>query len=830
MSSLVNIFKKIFKTSNQRKLSDIKPFINRINELEPEIKKLNQDDFKIKSRELKRRITHHHQTFETILPEAFALVREAAFRTLGQRHFDSQLVGGIVLHQGKIAEMKTGEGKTLVATLPAYLNALTNKGVHIVTVNDYLTKRDWKWMRPVYKYLGLSSGCILPTMSEDAKKKSYDAFITYGTNNEFGFDYLRDNMKYSSNQMLQRGKNFCIVDEVDSVLIDEARTPLIISGILEDNSQNYYLCNKIVNYLKKDHYEIDEKDKSVFLTEAGISLVEKKLKQSNFFKGFSLYDPANLSIVHNVNQALKANFLFLKNKDYIIKNNQILIIDEFTGRIMDGRRYADSLHQAIEAKEGVPIQNESQTFASITFQNYFRLYKKLSGMTGTAVSESEEFYDIYNLEVVEIPTNKVMIRKDLDDKIFRTEEEKLNSVLEETKSAQQNGQPVLIGTISIEKSEKISELLKKNFISHKVLNAKFHEEEAQIIAQAGRLNAVTIATNMAGRGTDIQLGGNLDIKISQQKLNNPEEINKIKADHEKEKTEVLKAGGLLVIGTERHESRRIDNQLRGRSGRQGDIGKSIFYVSLQDDLMRIFGSEKIDSILQKLGLKENESIHHPWISKALENAQKKIEARNFDIRKTLLQFDDVINDQRKIIFEERLKVINNPDIYSVVDNIHEDLIQFLLNEIQEFKEVITDEMKQSFKVRIEKLSGKKVEIKEIEEWIARDNNYKKSFIVNNFKLLRNERIINSNDNFNKDLEKKIFLQNFDFEWRSHLQKIEQLRKIIGLRGYGQKNPLDEFKLEAFDLFKNLLLNIKENLILFLTNIKLTNYNEIAKNL
>ncbi|NDB48066.1 MAG: preprotein translocase subunit SecA, partial [Proteobacteria bacterium] len=663
----LNILKKIFKTSNERKLAEIQPLVQKINLLEPEIQKLSDQELKNKTQEFKNRIKNG-ENLTKILPEAFACVREASIRTTGQRHFDVQLMGGIILHQGGISEMKTGEGKTLVATLPAYLNSLTEKGVHVVTVNDYLAKRDSEWMSKIYNFLGVSVGCIVSGIDDVSRKAQYECDITYGTNNEFGFDYLRDNMKYSIAEMVQRKHYFCIVDEVDSILIDEARTPLIISGPTEDNSSQYFLCNKLVNQLSKEHYDTDEKDRSALLTEKGIDFIEDKLRKINLLKGSNFYDPQNLSIVHHINQSLRANMLFSKDKDYIVKDNQIYIIDEFTGRIMEGRRYSDGLHQAIEAKEGVQIQNENQTLASITFQNYFRLYEKLSGMTGTAMTEAEEFYEIYKLDVVEVPTNRPMVRKDFNDKIFRTEKEKFNAIIKEIISANEKKQPVLIGTTSIEKSERISKILKQESIKHNVLNAKFHEQEANIIAQAGRIGAVTIATNMAGRGTDIQLGGNLDLKIKEGGTNDKVLIDRTKKDHEDEKAKVLASGGLFVIGTERHESRRIDNQLRGRTGRQGDVGSSIFYLSLQDDLMRIFGSEKIDFMLQKLGLKEGESIDHPWINKALEKAQQKVEGRNFDIRKTLLQFDDVMNDQRKVIFEQRLGVIKNQKIYDVVND------------------------------------------------------------------------------------------------------------------------------------------------------------------
>jgi preprotein translocase subunit SecA len=815
-----NILKKIFKTSNERKLIEIQPLVQKINSLEPQIQKLSDQELRDKTQEFKKRIKNGENLIK-ILPEAFACVREASVRTTGQRHFDVQLLGGIILHQGSISEMKTGEGKTLVATLPAYLNSLTEKGVHVVTVNDYLAKRDSEWMSKIYNFLGISVGCIVNGIEDASRKAQYECDITYGTNNEFGFDYLRDNMKYSIAEMVQRKHYFCIVDEVDSILIDEARTPLIISGPTEDNSSQYFLCNKLVNQLSKEHYDTDEKDRSTLLTEKGIDFIEDKLRKINLLKGASFYDPQNLSIVHHINQSLRANMLFTKDKDYIVKDNQIYIIDEFTGRIMDGRRYSDGLHQAIEAKEGVQIQNENQTLASITFQNYFRLYEKLSGMTGTAMTEAEEFYEIYKLDVVELPTNRPMIRKDFNDKIFRTEKEKFNAIIKQIVEANEKKQPVLIGTTSIEKSEKISKILKDESIKHNVLNAKFHEQEASIIAQAGRIGAVTIATNMAGRGTDIQLGGNLDLKIKEGGTNDKVLVEKTKQEHEEEKAKVLASGGLFVIGTERHESRRIDNQLRGRTGRQGDMGASIFYLSLQDDLMRIFGSEKIDFMLQKLGLKEGESIDHPWINKALEKAQQRVEGRNFDIRKTLLQFDDVMNDQRKVIFEQRLGVIKNQNIYNVVNDIFDEIIEDLISEIRNYRDTTDINSKKLIKTKTERLSGTKIDDNDFNAWLSKSSSEQKEFLKNHFDQRRKARITTAGDDINKDVEKRIFLQNLDYEWRGHLQYLEQLRQVIGLRGYGQKNPLDEYKRESFNLFKDLLSKIKENLIMFLINIQVT---------
>ena len=809
----LNFLKNIFGSTNQRKVSALQPIVDQINALEHSLLALSDSELKNKTLEFKQRIKNK-ETIDQIMPEAFAVVREASKRVIGQRHFDVQLMGGLVLHQGKIAEMKTGEGKTLVATLPVYLNSLLDKGVHVVTVNDYLAKRDSEWMGKIYKFLGLSVGCLTSQTNDADRKSVYNCDVVYGTNNEFAFDYLRDNMKLSIEEMVQRDFYYCIVDEVDSILIDEARTPLIISGPSENNATEYFLCNKIVSELHKDHYQVDEKDRNVNLTDAGIDAVETKLAQLKLLQGSNFYDPQNLSLVHHINQSLKANLLFAKDKDYIVRDNQVQIIDEFTGRVLEGRRYSDGLHQAIEAKEGVPIQSENQTFASITYQNYFRLYKKLSGMTGTAMTEAEELFDIYKLDVVEMPTNVEMRRKDLNDRIYRTENEKLKAIVDDIKEAHANKQPILVGTTSIEKSEKISNILKKEKITHSVLNAKQHEKEAEIIALAGQPGSVTIATNMAGRGTDIQLGGNLDARLKIATNKDTE-----KELHKKDKEQVIASGGLFVIGTERHESRRIDNQLRGRSGRQGDSGKSIFYLSLEDDLMRIFGSEKIDYMLQKLGFKEGESIDHPWINKALEKAQQKVESRNFDIRKTLLQFDDVMNDQRRVIYEQRLHVMKSVDIYSVIDGVFKEVIDEILLASNNLSENIED--RNNFKLKVERITGMKISDDEFKNFLTYSKEKKIEILQKNFTNKRKSRIEKISDINNQDVEKKIFLQNLDFEWRSHLQYLEQLRQVIGLRGYGQKNPLDEYKRESFELFQNLLNKIKENLILFLSNLEVS---------
>ena len=817
----LNFLNKLFGSTNDRKINALRPIIEKINGLEKEIEKLSDNNFAERTNNLKK-IVSDNGDLDKVLPEAFALVREASKRTIGQRHYDVQLMGGIVLHQGKISEMKTGEGKTLVATLAAYLNALTDKGVHIVTVNDYLAKRDSEWMGQIYKFLGLTVGCLTNETPDEDRKKIYQSDIVYGTNNEFAFDYLRDNMKLSLDEMVQREFSYCIVDEVDSILIDEARTPLIISGPTEDTSTEYFLCNKIVNELSEDFYQKDEKDRNITLTDLGVDAVEKKLANVNLLQGDNFYDPRNISLVHHINQSLKANKLFQKDKDYIVRDNAVQIIDEFTGRVLDGRRYSDGLHQAIEAKEGVPIQNENQTFASTTYQNYFRLYKKLSGMTGTAMTEAQEFYDIYKLDVVDMPTNVAIKRLDLNDQIYRTEKEKVNAIIENIKEANKNGQPVLVGTTSIEKSEELSNYLKKNNLKHNVLNAKQHEKEASIIAQAGRLKAITIATNMAGRGTDIQLGGNLELRKLDASNKDQEEIN-----FKEEKQKVMDAGGLFVIGTERHESRRIDNQLRGRSGRQGDNGKSIFFLSLEDDLMRIFGSERIDSMLQKLGFKEGESIDHPWINKALEKAQQKVEGRNFDIRKSLLQFDDVMSDQRRVIYEQRLEILKTEDIYRTTNNFFEDVS----NDIIDYSKLPVENLdKGILKSRIERILGAKLNDTDIDNFIQLNQDEKIKKLKTKFEDKRKDRISKVGDEVNKDIEKKIFLQNLDFEWRSHLQYLEQLRQVIGLRGYGQKNPIDEYKRESFNLFQQLLEKIKENIVIFLSNIEVTIAEQMQKEL
>ena len=807
MLNIGKIIGKFIKNSSQRELERLKSTVEKINDWESKVKEKSDENFPIKTAEFKSKIQKGIK-LEDLIPEAFACVREASRRVLGERHFDVQLMGGIILHQGKIAEMKTGEGKTLVSTLPVYLNALLGKGVHVVTVNDYLAKRDSEWMGKIYNFLGLSVGCITNEMEDEIRKKNYNCDVTYGTNNEFGFDYLRDNMKYNIEQMVQRDHFFCIVDEVDSILIDEARTPLVISGATEDKSDQYFVSNKFVKHLEKTDYELDEKNKNVMLSEKGIDKIEKLSRTYGILKNNNFYDPQNINLVHHINQALRANLLFSKDTDYIVKDNKVQIIDEFTGRALEGRRFSDGLHQALEAKEKVEIQSENQTLASITYQNYFRLYNKLSGMTGTALTEAEEFYDIYKLKTVSIPTNKSMIRTDLNDQIFRTEKEKYKAIIEKIESCYYNSQPVLVGTTSIEKSEKISSLLDTKKINHNVLNAKQHEKEAKIIADAGKLKAVTIATNMAGRGTDIQLGG------KQTNLNDKQ--NSIL----QEKKEVIKNGGLYVIGTERHESRRIDNQLRGRSGRQGDPGKSIFYISLEDDLMRIFGSESIDGIMQKFGLKEGESIDHPWINKALERAQQRVESRNFDIRKTLLKFDDVMNDQRQVIFEQRKEVLKSNHINEIINSFLNDLVEYFTNE-----KVIYSRENQldAFKMKIKPILGRSIKTEEFANITDLKNENFGNTIKKRFHEFRDERNKQLTEVVNLELEKRIFLQTIDFLWRSHLQYLEHLRQVVGLRGYAQKDPLEEYKREAFKLFEDLLNKIKTDFITFLNNLEISPY-------
>jgi preprotein translocase subunit SecA len=813
MLGFKSIARRLFGSSNDKVLRPYQARVPAINALEASVSGLTDDQLRARTGEFKEKIAKG-MPLEKLLPDAFATVREAAKRALGQRHFDVQLIGGMVLNDGNISEMKTGEGKTLVATLPVYLNALTGKGVHVVTVNDYLARRDAEWMGQVYKFLGMSTGCIVHGLSDEQRREAYAADITYGTNNEYGFDYLRDNMKYSVQQMVQRGHHFAIVDEVDSILIDEARTPLIISGPTEDHSDLYKAIDTFIPQLEKEHFDLDEKQRTVILTDEGNERVEDLLTKNGMLPAGGLYDIANVSLVHHVNQALRAHKLFQRDKDYIVKDNKVIIIDEFTGRMMDGRRYSDGLHQALEAKERAAIQPENVTLASITFQNYFRLYEKLAGMTGTAVTEADEFMEIYKLDVVEIPTHRPVSRKDHDDVMFRTVEEKYDAVIKLIEECHARQQPVLVGTTSIEKSETVSEVLKKKKIKHNVLNARYHEMEAQIISQAGVPGAVTVATNMAGRGTDIQLGGNADMRISIETLGMDDgpakeaKIASIRAEIAEAKRLALEAGGLYVIGTERHESRRIDNQLRGRSGRQGDPGASKYFISLHDDLMRIFGQDKLDGLFARLGLKDGESIQHSMINSAIERAQKKVEARNFDIRKNLLRYDNVMNDQRKTIFEQRLEFISAEDVTDTVAGMRQDVIEDMIGRAipeqayaEQWKlDELEREVSEVFGLDLPvKAWGKEDGIAE-EELRERLTKQVEAKAASVFEGLDAEA--------RPQIEKSVLLQTMDHEWREHLLQVEHLRQLIGLRGYAQRDPLNEYKTEAFTLFDGLLTRIR----------------------
>src|SRR5438874_11803064 len=835
----LNALTGLFGSVNERKIKAKQATVAQIDALEPEFEKKSDDELLAMTAALKER-RRNGETLNELLPEAFAAVREAAKRTLGQRHFDVQLIGGMVLHDGKIAEMKTGEGKTLVATLPVYLNALAGRGVHVVTVNDYLAKRDAEWMGQIYNFLGLSVGVIVHGLDDEQRKGAYDADVTYGTNNELGFDYLRDNMKYRLEDMVQRGHIFAIVDEVDSILIDEARTPLIISGPLDDRSEFYNTIDAYIPRLDKTDYEVDEKQRTVSLTEAGMEKMEQQLREANLLKGDSLYDFENVSTVHHVNQALRAHKLFSRDKDYIVRNGEVVIIDEFTGRMMPGRRYSEGLHQALEAKEHQPIQPENQTLASITFQNYFRMYEKLAGMTGTALTEADEFADIYGLEVLEVPTNMPLIRDDQDDEVYRTNAEKYRAIIGLLEESKIKGQPVLVGTTSIEKSEQLAEMLRqKGWEQHDfsdpnafaalytgdegakrakvfaVLNARYHEQEAYIVSQAGVPGAITIATNMAGRGTDIQLGGNADMRVRQELKDLPEgpehdaAVTEIKSQVARLKETALKAGGLFVLGTERHESRRIDNQLRGRSGRQGDPGRSKFFLSLQDDLMRIFASDKLDGMLTKLGLKEDEAIVHPWINNALEKAQQKVEARNFDIRKNILKFDNVMNDQRKVIFEQRVELMRDETVAETVTDMRHVVIEDLVA-----KHVPENAYPEQWDV-----AGLKEEIKRVlnldlpvDQW-AKEEGIADEELLSRIERRADEHMAAKVAQWGPDVlryvEKSILLQTLDHLWREHLVMLEHLRQVIGLRGYGQRDPLNEYKAEAFSLFETMTTSLRE---------------------
>jgi preprotein translocase subunit SecA len=817
--------RRLFGSANDRFLKGLDGEVQAINTLEPELDALDDAALTDRTRQFKERLAQG-ETLDGLLPEAFATVRAAAKRVLGQRHYDVQLLGGMVLHKGMIAEMKTGEGKTLVSTLAVYLNALSGKGVHVVTVNDYLAKRDAEWMGQVYRFLGLSVGVILHDIDDDARRAAYAADITYGTNNEFGFDYLRDNMKFRLEDMVQRPFSFAVVDEVDSILIDEARTPLIISGPTEDNSELYVKVDRLIPRLQPEEFEKDEKQRSVTLTETGVERMEQLLAEAELLTAGTLYDIHNISLVHHVNQALRAHKLFTRDVDYIVKDSKVIIIDEFTGRMMEGRRYSEGLHQALEAKEKADIQNENQTLASITFQNYFRLYPKLAGMTGTAMTEAGEFADTYKLEVIECPTNLPVRREDADDEVYRTQREKYLSIRTQVEECHKRRQPVLVGTVSIEKSEALSEFLKQAKIPHQVLNARYHETEAAIVAQAGRSGAVTIATNMAGRGTDIQLGGNLDMRIKQElgEVTDPAErarrIDEIKQEIAADREIVVGAGGLYVLGSERHESRRIDNQLRGRSGRQGDPGASKFFVSLEDDLMRIFGSERMDSWLQRFGIKENEAIVHPWMNKALEKAQQKVEARNFDSRKQLLKYDDVMNDQRKVVYEQRKEIMSAPDIaLEIVDMRHETVDAMVRRTIPEHAYAeqwniagLHEECVRIFGLDLPVADWAK------EEGIAEDAMRVRVIEATDAKLTAKD-VAYGADTM-RMVEKSLLLQILDQTWKEHLLALDHLRQGINLRAYAQRDPLNEYKREAFELFQEMLEGLREQVTRVLSQIEL----------
>ena len=809
MLGLGKIAKKVFGTPNDRRIREAQNIVESINALEKDFSVLSDSEISSKTKEFKERL-EKGETLDMLLPEAFANCREAAKRALDLRAFDVQLLGGIFLHRGNISEMKTGEGKTLVATFPAYLNALVGKGVHIVTVNDYLAKRDADWMSKVYTALGMTTGVVYPQQEDEEKLEAYSCDITYATNNELGFDYLRDNMKPSIDQIAQKHHYFAIVDEVDSILVDEARTPLIISGPAQDRSELYIKIDKLIPTLEEMHFTIDEKSRNVTFTDEGNDFLELQLRERDLLpENQSLYDPESTTVVHHVNQGLRAHKLFTKDKDYIVRDKQVVLIDEFTGRMMSGRRLSEGLHQAIEAKEGCEIQPENVTLASVTFQNYFRLYDKLSGMTGTAATEADEFMEIYKLGVLEIPTNKPVTRSDEDDRVYRTAKEKYEAIVKEVKEANSKGQPVLLGTTSIEKSELLSDLLKKSGVEHNVLNARQHEQEAYIVANAGKFRAVTIATNMAGRGTDIQLGGNLEMEVlealEKKPKSKPEQIRKtIEEKHSKEKNQVLEAGGLFVLASERHESRRIDNQLRGRSGRQGDPGKTCFFLSLEDDLMRIFGSERLDKVLSTLGMEEGEAIIHPWVNKSLERAQSKVEARNFDIRKQLLKFDDVMNDQRIAIFEQRLDIMRADDQTEIIDDMRNDVIDDLINihippksypdqwDLDGLKGALKDGMNLNLPVK---------------DW-ANEEGVDDELLTQRIEDAANSMMAEKTKAFGKEamqqVEKQLLLQTIDTKWREHLITLEHLRSVVGFRGYAQRDPLNEYKNEAFQLFERLL--------------------------
>ncbi|MDO6590407.1 preprotein translocase subunit SecA [Loktanella sp. D2R18] len=824
MLGIGTITKKVFGTANDRKVKAVRPLVAQINALEPEFEALSDEDIKNKTEALAKRAMSG-ESLDKLLPEAFANCREAAKRSLGLRAFDTQLMGGIFLHQGNISEMKTGEGKTLMATFAAYLNALTGKGVHIVTVNDYLASRDAEWMSKVYGALGLKTGVVVPNQPDDEKKEAYACDVTYATNNELGFDYLRDNMKSELSQMYQRPHNFAIVDEVDSILIDEARTPLIISGPAEDRSEMYATMDKVIPEILEEHYTLDEKTKQTTFTDEGNDFLEARLTELGLLpEGQTLYDPESATLVHHVNQALKAHKLFTRDDNYIVRNNQVVLIDEFTGRMMDGRRLSDGLHQAIEAKEGVAIKPENVTLASVTFQNYFRLYEKLGGMTGTATTEAEEFMEIYGLGVVEVPTNRPIARVDEHDQVYRTAKEKFEGVVKEIKEAHATGQPILVGTTSIEKSEHLAQLLGAEGIKFNVLNARQHEQEAQIVADAGRLNAVTIATNMAGRGTDIKLGGNVEFAIMEAIAANPEGDHaairaQIEAAHDTDEKAVKNAGGLFVLATERHESRRIDNQLRGRSGRQGDPGRSSFFLSLDDDLMRIFGSERLDKVLSGLGMKDGEAIVHPWVNKSLERAQAKVEARNFDIRKQLLKYDDVMNDQRKAIFSQRRDIMEATDLSDITKDMRDQVIDDLVGDYIPAKSYADQWDGEGLQTAVKEQLGLDLPVA---EWVSEEG-VDDGDIVERLEDACDKFMAEKTESFGDEtmrrVEKQILLQTIDSKWREHLLTLNHLRSVVGFRGYAQRDPLNEYKTEGFQLFESLLDGLRADVTKQLSRIR-----------
>ena len=824
MLGIGTLARKVFGTPNDRKIKATRPIVAKINALEDEYIALSDEGIIAKTHELQER-AKGGEALDDLLSEAFANCREAAKRALGLRAFDTQLMGGIFLHQGNISEMKTGEGKTLVATFPAYLNALTGKGVHIVTVNDYLARRDADWMSKVYGALGLTTGVVYPQQPDAEKKAAYECDVTYATNNELGFDYLRDNMKSELKDMYQRFHNFAIVDEVDSILVDEARTPLIISGPAEDRSELYITIDKLIPELTEEHYTLDEKSRNVTFTEEGNEFLEQRLSGLGMLpEGQTLYDPESTTLVHHVNQGLRAHVLFTKDKDYIVRDGEVVLIDEFTGRMMSGRRLSDGLHQAIEAKEGCKIQPENVTLAQVTFQNYFRLYDKLAGMTGTALTEEEEFAEIYKLGVVEVPTNKPIARVDDHDAVYRTGDEKYAAVVEEIRKAHEKGQPTLVGTTSIEKSEMLSNMLKAAGIPHDVLNARQHEREAQIVADAGKFGAVTIATNMAGRGTDIQLGGNVEMKVMDALAADPEADpdalrSRIEAEHAEEKAKVLEAGGLYVLATERHESRRIDNQLRGRSGRQGDPGRSSFFLSLEDDLMRIFGSDRLDKVLSTLGMKDGEAIVHPWVNKSLERAQAKVEGRNFDIRKQLLKFDDVMNDQRKVIFAQRREIMETADLSDIVQDMRHQVIDDLVDIHMPAKSYADQWDTQGlYAAVIEKVGVDAPVI----DWAAEegvDDDSIRERLYDASDAMMAKKTVDFGPETMRNIEKQVLLQTIDKKWREHLLTLEHLRSVVGFRGYAQRDPLNEYKTESFQLFEGLLDGLREDVTQQLSQVR-----------